>query len=149
LSRSSIVTVHLWLLSHNKQLDGYLSSLQGVPETQDEEWTVIPAGTYWGEWYTDFALRSQFTVPQDWDPSIPAVLYLLVGESGYFCHPEALVFIDGEPCTSCDRYHQEVILPRSFQDGRAHSLALIGWTGIRDIASGLNTRLYMQPCYIV
>ncbi len=132
-----------------KRLDGYLTSLSGLPDAKEEGWTVIPPGTYWGEWYADFALHSHFTIPQDWDSSIPSALYLPLGDSGDFCHPEALVFIDGEPCGSCDRYHQEVFLPRSLQDGERHSLELIGWTGIGDLAKGLNTRLYMQPCYIV
>ena len=112
-------------------------------------WTNIPFDSYWGEWYTNFALKSSFTIPEDWERTSLTGLYLPFGESGDFCHPEALVFIDGDQQASCDRYHQEILLPQSLNDSKKHSLSLVGWTGIGEVAQGLRSKLYMRPCYVV
>jgi alpha-mannosidase len=50
-------------------------------------------------------------VPRDWAAEGPVALYLPIGVAGDFSHPEALVYIDGEPFASCDRHHHEVVLP--------------------------------------
>ena len=89
----------------------------------------LPPGTMWGEPGQDFLLRTSFVVPTAWPDSEPVALLLPLGVAGDFSHPEALVFIDGEPVASCDRHHQEVILDRRWCDGREHDLALLGWTG--------------------
>src|SRR5512141_503780 len=82
------------------------------PKFDDSAWEVIAPHTYWGTWDTDFMLRGSFTVPADWDLNQPIALYLPLGVSGDFSHPETLVYIDGQPIAACDRHHQEIRLPR-------------------------------------
>jgi len=89
----------------------------------------LSPGMTWGEPGQDFLLRTEFTVPTTWLGDEPIVLFLPLGIAGDFSHPEALIFIDGEPCASCDRHHQEISLDQRWCDGRKHSLDLIGWTG--------------------
>ena len=132
-----------------KLLLHYQSTLPSDLGKDGEDWTEIAPNTYWGEWNENFALKGHFQIPGDWDPIIPTALYLPLGASGDFCHPEALVFIDGMQCASCDRFHQEVELPASFYDHEEHSIYLSGWTGLGDIEKGLKTKLYMNSCYIV
>ncbi len=116
---------------------------------ESDEWTKIPYDSYWGEWYSNFILKSRFRIPDGWDADVLTALYLPLGESGDFCHPEALVFIDGEQQASCDRFHQEILLPQSLFDSSEHLLTLAGWTGIGDVAKGLSTKLYIGPCFVV
>ena len=114
------------------------------------EWETIPFHSYWGKWYTDFVLRSQFNCPEDWDPSLPIALYLPMGNAGDFIHPEALVHIDGQPYASCDRFHHEISIPERYRDGQSHQLVLHGWTGLgKKEHPDDRTQLYMRPCYIV
>jgi alpha-mannosidase len=116
----------------------------------DVSWETIHADTYWGQWATDFALRGEFQVPEDWAPEAPVALYLPLGDAGEFNHPEALAFIDGVPYASCDRYHQEILLPVQWRDGQTHRLVLHGWTGfvgLKRPRSG--TRLLMGGCAVV
>jgi alpha-mannosidase len=120
------------------------------PDVDDSDWPVIEPNTYWGQWMTDFALRSHFQVPADWDPDAPVALYLPLGDAGDFSHPEFLAYVDGVPYAACDRHHQEILLPAEWRDGESHLLALHGWTGIGGTERGeLHTKLFMYPCAIV
>ncbi len=99
-------------------------------DIDDSAWDVINPRTYWGTWHTNFILRTHFTIPADWPKDKPAALYLPLGDSGDFSHPEALAYIDGQSFASADRHHQEILLPDRFRDGKPHLLALHGWTGL-------------------
>jgi alpha-mannosidase len=123
--------------SHRHRLDPFrLLRLPG-PETrppvglnaQDGEWPIIAWDSEWGQPNLDFVLRTRFRIPTDWQPGGPVALYLPIGRTEEFCHPEALAYVDGEPFATCDRYHREIRLPEQWRDGRYHLLALHGWTG--------------------
>jgi alpha-mannosidase len=120
------------------------------PDVEDHTWPEIEPNTYWGQWWTDFMLRCHFQVPTDWDPRAPVALYLPLGESGDFSHPEALAYIDGLPYAACDRHHQEITLAPQWRDGRSHLLALHGWTGLGGFARAEpDVKLFMRPCAVV
>ena len=126
-----------------------------APEFDDSGWEIIEPGSEWGEWKTDFILRTDFQVPMEWIDgneirNHPIGLYLPIGDAGDFCHPEALVYIDGLPYAACDRFHHEILLPPEFKDGRTHSLALHGWTGLGgSISAPRLERLHMRKCHLV
>lgn len=112
------------------------------------DWPEIQPHTYWGKWQTNFVLRTSYSVPFDSNEH-PVALYLPLGDSGDFSHPEALVYIDDVPYAACDRHHQEILLQPEHCDG-THTLTLHGWTGLGGWhLSGLKTQLYMRPCEIV
>ncbi|MCP4164406.1 MAG: alpha-mannosidase [Chloroflexi bacterium] len=116
----------------------------------DGDWPVIEPNTYWGTWMTDYALRTSFQAPADWDPDAPVALYLPMGEAGDFSHPESLAYVDGEPYAACDRHHQEILLPEKWRDGTTHLLALHTWTGLGGWRFGEpGTKLFMNPCAVV
>jgi len=120
------------------------------PNVDDSDWKGIPIFSYWGLPRTNFVLRTQFHVPTSWVGARPIALYLPIGISGDFSHPEALAYIDGKPYAACDRHHQEIILPDRWCDGEDHTLALHGWTGIGGQTVGDPTRkLQMQLCEVV
>jgi alpha-mannosidase len=112
-----------------------LSGPQAKPpvalDVDDDDWPVIPWATHWSAPDTNFVLRSWFHLPRNWGKEGPIALHLLLGDAGEFCHPEALVYIDGQPLAACDRYHQEIPFPQHLSDGTKHLLALHGWTGGR------------------
>ena len=111
-------------------------------------WQTLPPNTYWGTWMTDFIMRSEFQVPAEWNG--PAALHLPLGDSGDFSHPEALAYIDGQPYASADRHHHEILLPEHWRDGKTHTLALHGWTGLGGWAGNdPHTKLYMRECAVV
>ena len=120
------------------------------PEVDDSQWPAIEPETYWGQWLTNFTLRTHFQVPADWPVAAPVALYLPLGESGDFSHPETLAYIDGQPYAACDRHHQEFLLSDEWRDGRSHLLALHGWTGLGGSQRNeLCTKLFMRPCFVV
>ena len=128
------------------------------PDVKDNAWQQIPWGTHWGSPNVDFVLRSQFQIPTDWSPAEPIALHLPLGESGDFSHPEALVYIDGQPFAACDRHHHEVRLSPRWHDGAPHHLALHGWTGGTKVLYFDTTstqpgthvpRLVMHTCHVV
>ena len=119
-------------------------------DVDDSDWPYIEPHSYWGDWRSHFILRSTFQIPHVWNSDAPTALFLPLGESGDFSHPEALVFLDGTPYAACDRHHQEVLLPKEMLDGKPHQLTLFGWTGMggwHNPAPG--TQLFMRPCQIV
>jgi alpha-mannosidase len=119
-------------------------------DVDDSKWSWVDANEYWGSWMQDFILRTTFTIPESWDPSLPVALYLPLGETGDFSHPEAAVYIDGQPYAACDRHHQEILLDPKWADGQPHTLAIHGWTGLGGAASGdMFTKLYMHQCALV
>ncbi|NWF63479.1 MAG: alpha-mannosidase, partial [Chloroflexi bacterium] len=116
----------------------------------DSQWTEVQANTYWGSWMQDFILRTTFTIPKSMDAMQPLALYLPLGDAGDFSHPECLAYIDGVPYAACDRHHQEILLEPQWRDGKEHTLALHGWTGLGGAADGdFHTKLYMRPCAVV
>jgi alpha-mannosidase len=117
-------------------------------DVDDSGWEVIPPLTYWGTWNANFIMRSEFQVPGDWGKSAPVALYLPLGDAEHFSHPEALVYIDGQPLAAADRHHQEIVLPANWQDGQMHRLALHGWTGRHDDGEA-GTKLFMRECAVV
>jgi len=120
------------------------------PAGDDSAWPIIQPNTYWGGWLTDYVLRTQFQVPDGWDPDAAVALYLPLGVAGDFSHPESLAYIDGEHYASCDRHHQEISLPAEWRDRRSHLLALHGWTGRGGATKGEpGTQLFMRTCALV
>ena len=111
-------------------------------EPVDDRFVTIEWGTPWGRPRLDFVLRSRFSVPTGWSEDGPIALHLPLGIAGDFSHPEALVYIDGEPYGSCDRHHHEILLPARWCDGNTHELTLHGWTGGTTVGSvsGRTTR---------
>jgi alpha-mannosidase len=116
-----------------------------LPETGSE---ILP-GTYWGQPFTNFILRTTFQLPGDWDTDHPLVLYLSLGDAENFSHPEALVYVDGLAYASADRHHQEILLRPEWADGRAHELILHGWTGLGNHwNTDPLTNLVMSTCFL-
>ena len=112
---------------------------------QKAGWKRLQPNSYWGEPRTDFLLRTKFSVLQKWKQNV--ALFLPLGEAGDFSHPEALVYIDGEPYAACDRHHREILLAPRWCDGTDHQLLLHGWTG--GIDNDPSTRLLMRACALV
>lgn len=116
----------------------------------DSNWDVIPVNSYWGSPRTNFILRSTFCVPENWDEKFRTALYLPIGASGDFSHPESLAYIDGQAFASCDQHHQEILLPFKWIDNKTHTLALHGWTGIGGSTVGdPNKKILMEQCKVV
>ena len=119
-------------------------------DVDDSAWREVDANEYWGSWMQDFVLRTTFIIPEYMDTTQPIALYLPLGESGDFSHPECLAYIDGKPYAACDRHHQEFLLKPEWFDGREHALALHGWTGLGGLERGdFFTKLYMRQCAVV
>jgi len=138
--RAEMEPLRLWLL------DGPLAD---VPETNGNG-VLVPSGSYWGGPNVDFLLGGAFVVPPDFDPAAPVALHLPLGEAGDFSHPEALAMLDGVAWAGVDRHHQEMPLPDAMRDGRSHSLALHGWTGLLGHHSADPARrLFMGRCAVV
>jgi len=95
----------------------------------DRKWKTLKTGKAWGDWKKIFTMRSSFTVPKEFSGKGDVALYLPLGNADNFCHPEALVHIDAKPIAARDCFHDEVILPEEYCDGKEHCLALYGWTG--------------------
>ncbi|WP_298982485.1 alpha-mannosidase [Caldilinea sp.] len=120
------------------------------PEVDRSGWRVIEPNTFWGKRYTNFMLSTTFTAPANWPVDAPVALYLPLGESGDFSHPEALAYIDGVAYAACDRHHQEILLPAQWRDGAEHLLDLYGWSGLFGAAVNPSTpALFMRPCKVV
>lgn len=100
-------------------------------DIDDSDWPKIKHGTYWGRWRSDFTLRSHFAIPQEWETNMPVAISFNIGQvPGWdFCHPEALVHIDGKPLAGLDKFHQTISIPACYRDGKDHVLALDGYTG--------------------
>ncbi len=113
----------------------------------DSAWPTLHLPDHWAPARTRFVLRTRFTVPPGWGDDGPLALFFPLGEAVDFCHPEALVHIDGQPLAGTDRFHHEVALPARYADGQPHSLALHGWTGIG--MPNDESRLYAYPPALV
>jgi len=92
--------------------------ISAIPD--DVKGIELLPGVAWGKPGLDFLLRTEFIVPTSWSDDESIALFLPLGIAGDFSHPEALIFIDGEPVASCDRHHQEIILDPRWCDGREH-----------------------------
>ncbi|MGR3433928.1 MAG: glycoside hydrolase family 38 N-terminal domain-containing protein, partial [Shimia sp.] len=114
-------------------------------------WDEIAWDSYWGGQDRNFFLSTTITVPSGWAKG-PVALYLPMGAAGdIFTHPESLIYIDGRPFASCDRYHHTIWLPRGIADGLPHRIELHGWTGLTDWPPDPTdtTQLHMGRCRIV
>ncbi len=132
-------------------LDRVAAEADLFSDFDDCECTIVEPGTYWGGWNINFVLESSLRVPSDWNDG-PVALYLPLGEAGdIFNHPEALLYVDGRPLASADRYHHVIRLPDSLRDGRPHALRLLGWTGLSGWPPDptAQTKLFMKECAVV
>jgi alpha-mannosidase len=126
------------------------SPLDAPPLDADTSgWEVIEPQTYWGRKDLNFVMASSFRVPEGWEA--PVALYLPLGNSGDFSHPETLAYIDGQPYAAIDRHHPEFLLAEQYRDGKEHRLMLHGWTGLlggtRVVDEGL--KLFMRQPQVV
>ncbi|MDJ1007706.1 MAG: glycoside hydrolase family 38 C-terminal domain-containing protein [Paracoccaceae bacterium] len=113
-------------------------------------WPEIKWSSYWGGPDIDFVLRSSFLVPRGWKG--PLALHLPMGVAGdIFTHPEALLYIDGAPVASADRYHHTIEIDARFADRSRHEIALHGWTGLSGWPPDPEdkSKLFMRECAIV
>ncbi|MAT99946.1 MAG: alpha-mannosidase [Anaerolineaceae bacterium] len=117
------------------------------PTFDDTEWQMLPHRSYWGGANVNFVMRGIFTVPASFSAGAPIALRLLLGDAEQFSHPEALVYIDGEPFAAVDRHHHEVLLKPEHCNGRSHHLLLWGWTGTIGYERG--KQLFLRQCSIV
>ncbi len=135
--------------------DGPVAPELVQPGLDDSGWERLTPPAQWGTWQTNFVMRADFSVPQDWPEEGLAALYLPIGAAGDFEHPEALAYLDGRPYAAIDRNHQEILLPDDWTRdleaaGRPHLLALHGWTGLGGEQWGIPERmLYMRECAVV
>ncbi len=113
-------------------------------------WPEIKWNSYWGGPSIDFVLRSSFLVPRGWKG--PLALHLPMGVAGdIFTHPEALLYVDGAPVASADRYHHTIELDPSVADRQRHEIALHGWTGLSGWPPDPKdkSKLFMRECSVV
>ena len=123
-------------------------SKQPIPSNYPPDgWQLIPWETYWGGYDLNFMLHTEFQIHQEWKNFGSLKLYLPIGSSDDFSHPEAQVYLDGNAIASCDRHHQEILIPNSFRDGANHALTLFGWTG--RLKQGPGHKLFMHECSLV
>jgi alpha-mannosidase len=131
-------------------LNGPLETPPIGRDVDDADWPTIQPNSYWAGWQTDFTLRTTFSIPGDWPSAMPVALHLPIGKSGDFEHPEALAYVDGVAYATVDRHHPEIILREEWRDGRVHSLALHGWTGLGGwMNDETHTKLFMHTCAVV
>lgn len=119
----------------------------------DSDWQVITPPAYWGRWNANFTLRTRFIVPSGWDKFGQVAFEFNLGHTHKrldFCHPEALLYIDGKPSATADRYHNTVYLPKQFCDGKEHLLAMHVYAGKWGYFDSIpEFKLYMESCSIV
>ena len=117
-------------------LAGPLSTPAVQPGDADGDWQEIKAGDYWGGSQLNYVLRAWFTIPAGWDPTLPVALYLPLGDSRDFSHPESLAYVDGQPYAASDRHQAHprrrgrAASRRRVRDGAAVSQsgrAQVGW----------------------
>ena len=125
------------------------STLPGDERLSDLDWQRLNAYQYWGKWNSDFVLVNDFDLPAAAQGQPDLALFLPLGEAGDFSHPEALAYADDVPFATCDRNHQELELPKIWQDGVVHRLTLLGWTGLGGMVCSEPTQLFMRPCKLV
>lgn len=133
-----------------KAMNSPMEALPLDPDFDDSDWQVIPMSSYWGGQNINFVMRGQFAVPPTFDPNSPVALFLPLGDAGEFSHPEALIYIDGEPYATTDRHHQECLLAPQHRSGRFHHLLLHGWTGFMGSMWRMpDKQLFMHECAVV
>ncbi|MEL6210219.1 MAG: alpha-mannosidase, partial [Pseudomonadota bacterium] len=116
------------------------------------DWPEIPWQSHWGGQDIHYLLASSITVPRGWSGGEQIALHLPMGEAGdIFTHPEGLLYIDGRPFASADRYHHTIYLPDALADGLSHRIAIHGWTGLTGWPPDPADRrqLFMGTCRIV
>jgi alpha-mannosidase len=125
------------------------SPSENPPAQQPPDLPRLHPPIYWGGQDQHFALYGRFRVPPGFAADRLA-LFLPLGESRTFSHPEALVHIDGTVVAACDRHHQEIRLDPRYADGQAHSLLLHGWIGMIDAAWGAEPgrQVFLRPCLL-
>jgi alpha-mannosidase len=122
------------------------------PRLDDSQWGSVTPQSHWGKWRTDFTLRTHFRVPLAWMDQGQVGLLLNLGKTPNwdFCHPEALVYVDGIPVAGCDMYHRLIGLPARACDGDEHVLALHGYTGRwGHFDEAPCMQLFMENCALV
>jgi alpha-mannosidase len=129
-----------------RKLESVSAPSMAQAELDDSDWSTIAINAMWGEIRAEFALRTRFSVPPEWDPRRVA-LFLPIGIANDFSHPETLAYIDGEPISSIDRHHQEIRVPAQFCDGGEHVVTLRGWCGGVRVDPAF--KLAMRACALV
>ncbi|AQQ69677.1 Mannosylglycerate hydrolase [Limihaloglobus sulfuriphilus] len=122
------------------------------PDFDDSSWQTLEAPCYWGGWRRNFTMRGVFSIPAGWCGGGCAALSFDFGSEPDldFCHPEMLVHIDGEPLAAADRFHRLLFIPDKYCDGKEHSLAMSGYTGMLGFKRDENhQKLFMKKMDII
>ncbi|PKO14372.1 MAG: alpha-mannosidase [Chloroflexi bacterium HGW-Chloroflexi-10] len=129
-----------------KMLEQHNDFFPVEPEFDDSAWEVVQPPAAWGKELGYFVLRSRFQVPPEWENDFPAALWLPLGTTWDFIHPEATVYVDGKFLGSCDREHRQIRLPQELCDGKWHHLTLHGWVGY---SKEKDAPPFIRPCGVV
>jgi alpha-mannosidase len=97
----------------------------------DSDWQLLTPPCYWGTWNKNFLLNASFKVPLEFGSRGPVAIEFALGQPERWdaCHPEALLYIDGNPLAGVDKFHTLIFLPKQYCDNHKHVLALNGFTG--------------------
>lgn len=115
-------------------------------------WEALEYNAHWSGNRRDFLLKMTYQIPESWSLVAPIALSLPLGDNpdSFQAHPEALIYVDGEPFTTVDARHQLLFLPDALKDHAEHTLILHGWTGLGGALWGDDRpSLYLRPCQLV
>src|SRR3569833_3894155 len=78
-------------------------------------------------------LETSVTVPKTWIGGKVQAFFDIVDDDGDTHHGiEALVYVDGYPTQSFDRYHHALVLSQAARGGEIYNLSLVAYLGLGD-----------------
>lgn len=82
----------------------------------DGQWRDYPQGTYFGSKNRYYTVRSQFSIPSEWQEQTVALqLYSNLGEWDNTTNPQMKIYLNGEYIQAADVNHKQVILEEKWR----------------------------------
>jgi alpha-mannosidase len=129
------------IISRYKVLD---ENLQGGENTalDDSAWEEYVTGELWGGYDRHRWFRTEITIPERFKEK-NLIFKISTGHEGEWdaLNPQFLFFLDGRLVQGLDVNHREVLITECAEPGRKYSVAILGYSGLYDRKTVINTEL--------
>ncbi len=131
----------IFKIKHYKVKEGNIKGMESL-EIDDSTWQDYTTGDLWGGYDKHMWFRTTFCIPDNFQDEY-VIFQINTGhkEGWDISNPQFLCYLDGKLIQGLDVNHRTVIIDNQAKVGKSYSIALLGYSGLKQEKVFLQTNL--------